>query len=189
MLNASFVRTEGERDRIYVRRSDGSEVNWVFPTFGDVPPHDMIHLIVESAFGVSQGFWGRVDAGVDPGIIAAQANRVGGRNKFAAFGPDLSDLVLAEALANPGWLMNAISSEGLQSQIVAACREAGVEAPVLLSIERTLQVRAVLRHLAGKWRGLKPKGAIQLSFDPRNPVRSFDQFLKSAVVQHWPGAA
>ena len=66
MLNASFVRTVGDRDRIYVRRSDGSEVNWVFPTFGDAPPHDMIHLVVESAFGVTQGFWGRVDAGIDP---------------------------------------------------------------------------------------------------------------------------
>ena len=87
MLNASFVRTVGDRDRIYVRRSDGSEVNWVFPTFGDAPPHDMIHLIVESAFGVTQGFWGRVDDGVDPGVISAQANRAGGRNKYAAFGP------------------------------------------------------------------------------------------------------
>jgi len=189
MLNASFVRTVGDRDRIYVRRSDGSEVNWVFPTFGDAPPHDMIHLIVESAFGVTQGFWGRVDAGIDPGVIAAQANRVGGRNKYAAFGADLSDLVLAEALANPGWLMDSISAEALQSQIVAAYREAKMESSVLLSTERILQVRAVLRHLAGEWRGLKPKGAIQLFFDARNPVRSFDQFFKNELVQHETEAA
>jgi hypothetical protein len=189
MLNASFVRTVGDRDRIYVRRSDGGEVSWVFPTYGDTPPHDMIHLFVESAFGVTQGFWGRVDAGVDPGVIMAQANRVGGRNKYAAFGADLSELVLAEALANPGWLMDAISAEALQSQIVAAYGEARMEPPVPLSIERTLQVRAVLRHLAGQWRGLKPKGALQLFFDARNPVRSFDQFLKNEVVQQAAGVA
>jgi hypothetical protein len=80
MLNASFVRTLGDRDRIYVSRSDRSEVSWAFPTYGDVPPHDMIHLIVESAFDVGQGFWGRVDAGIDPGRIMAQANRMGGRD-------------------------------------------------------------------------------------------------------------
>jgi len=178
MLNAAFVRTVGDRDRIYVRRSDGREVSWSFPTYGDVPPHDMIHLVVESAFGVTQGFWGRVDAGIDPGIIADQANRLGGRNKYAAFGADLSGLALAEALANSGWLLAASSAEGLQNQIVATCREAGVEPPVLLSLERTEQVRAVLRHLAGQWRDLKPKGAIDLLFDPQGPVRSFDLLKK-----------
>ena len=89
MLNASFVRTVGERDRFYVTRSDGSEVSWVFATFGNAPPHDMIHLIVESAFGLTQGFWGRVDAGANPAVIMEQANRMGGPNKYAAFGDDL----------------------------------------------------------------------------------------------------
>jgi hypothetical protein len=98
MLNASFVRTVGERDRVYVTRSNGSEVNWVFPTFGDVPPHDMIHLIVESAFGGTQGFWGKVNDGVDPGVVMAEANRIGGGNKFSGFGTDRSQLVLAELI-------------------------------------------------------------------------------------------
>ena len=35
-LRARFVRTVGERDKVYVRRSDGSETSWVFPTYGDV---------------------------------------------------------------------------------------------------------------------------------------------------------
>jgi hypothetical protein len=188
MLKATFVRTVGDRDRIYVTRSDGSEVSWIFPTYGDVPPHDMIHLIVESAFAVTQGFWGRVDAGVDPGVIAEQANRIGGRNKYAAFGADLSSLVLAEILANIGWLMEGNSAEVLQNQILMACREASVEAPVPLSAERTAQVRNVLHHLVGKWRRLKPKGAIQLSFDPLNPDRSFDQLLKDEAVQQATGS-
>ena len=178
MLNASFVRRAGERDRIYVTRSDGSEVSWVFPTYGDVPPHDMIHLIVESAFGLAQGFWARVDAGADPGVITAQANRMGGRNKYAAFGDDLSGLALAEALANPGWLMAESSVDDLHNQIAAACREASLTPPVLLSTERTAQVRAVLMHLAKRWKGLYPKGAIQLQFDTTSPVRSFEQFFR-----------
>ena len=182
------VRTVGDRDRIYVRRSDGSEVSWVFPTYGDVPPHDMIHLIVESAFGVTQGFWGRVDAGVDPSVIAVLANRAGGRNKYAAFGDDVSGLVLAEALANPGWLMNVNSAEALQNSIVAACREANMEPPILLSTKRTAQVWAVLKDLARQWSGLKPRGAIQLLFDPLNPFRGFEQFLRNEAVQPAAGA-
>jgi hypothetical protein len=169
MLKAAFVRTEGERDRIYVTRSDGSEVSWIFPTYGDAPPHDMIHLIVESAFGVTQGFWGRVDSGADPGRIAEEANRIGGPNKYRAFGAGLSGLALAEILANAGWLTTDDSAEALTNQIHNACCEAGLTSPALLSKERAAKVRDALKDLAGRWRGLMPKGAIHLIFDPLNP--------------------
>src|SRR6478736_3934875 len=95
-LRARFVRTVGERDRVYVRRSDGSETSWVFPSFGDGLPHDLVHLVVEQDFGVRDGFWGRVDRGVEPAAINAEANRVGGKGKYAGFGPDLQQLLLAE---------------------------------------------------------------------------------------------
>ena len=39
MLHAAFVRTVGAPDRIYVTRSDRSEVSWPFPTYGDGLPH------------------------------------------------------------------------------------------------------------------------------------------------------
>ena len=174
MLNATFVRTVGDRDRIYVTRSNGSEVSWVFPTYGDAPPHDMVHLVVESAFGVTQGFWGRVDAGINPGVIAEQANRIGGPNKYAAFGPDLSALVLAEILANCGWIGEGNLAEDVQDRIIAACRDVGLEPPALLSAERTSQVLDRLCRLATRWSALRPKGAITLVFDPIDPVRGFD---------------
>jgi hypothetical protein len=134
----------------------------------------MVHLVVESAFGVTQGFWGRVDAGSNPGVIAEQANRIGGPNKYAAFGPDLSALALAEILANCGWLMEGSVAESLHDQIAVTCREVGLEPPALLSAERTAKVHDRLRDLAARWRILKPKGAITLVFDPVDPVRSFD---------------
>jgi hypothetical protein len=34
-MEVSFVRIRGQRDRICVHRTDGSEVSWVFPTYGD----------------------------------------------------------------------------------------------------------------------------------------------------------
>src|SRR5262245_15511481 len=103
LAQVAFVRRQGERDRVHVKRPDTTERPWVFPTFGDMVPHDLVHLVVESAFGVRRGFWGRVDAGVDPGRVNAQANRAGGRDKYAGFGEDLRELYLAEGLAGAPW--------------------------------------------------------------------------------------
>src|SRR5678816_1131850 len=94
----------------------------------------------------------RDSAGADPGRIMAQANRLGGRNKYGAFGEDLSTLVLAEVLANASWLAAAGSAEDLHTQIVAACREARLGLPRLLSTERTDRVRTVLKQLARRWK-------------------------------------
>lgn len=179
MLKASFVRTKGERDRVYVVRSDGSEVHWAFPTYGDVPPHDLVHLVVEAAFGLAQGFWGRVDAGVDPAAIMADANRKGGGNKYAGFGPAPSELQLAETLANLGWLVGEPSTASLHERMTTACRESGLSPPDLLSTERVDQALRVLKSLASRWRGLLPKGTITLAFDSQDSSRAFDQLWEA----------
>lgn len=155
MLRAAFVRVVGERDRIYVTRSDGSEVSWPFPTYGDGLPHDLVHVVVESAFEVSRGFWGRVDAGADPKVINAQANRTGGADKYADFGTDQSELPLAEALANAPW--SAAPAQVIES-VREACRQAGVTPPKSLSRERVEQTQQTLIGLARRWRELRPKG-------------------------------
>jgi hypothetical protein len=61
VLEASFVRRRGSRDRVYVTRSDGTTTGWDFPSYGDGLPHDLCHLVVEEALGLSEGFWGLVD--------------------------------------------------------------------------------------------------------------------------------
>src|SRR5262249_55582725 len=99
--------------------------------------------------------------------------------KFAAYGEDLSSLALAEALVNSGWLTTDSTAEAVHGQIVATCREANLSPPVLLTTERTAQVRAILKHLAMRWGGLIPKGTIRLAFDPSNPAQSFDQLLRT----------
>lgn len=183
MLRASFVRTIGERDRIYVVRSDGSQVDWAFASYGDALPHDLIHLVVEAAFGLAQGFWGRVDAGADPGAIMADANRRGGRDRYLGFGTDRSELQLAEVVANPGWLVGEQSTAALQEGILAACRESGLAAPAELSAQRIDEVRGALRLLASRWRGLLPKGTIHLVFDSQDGSRTFDGLSKQGAVQ------
>jgi hypothetical protein len=172
-LRASFVRTAGERDRIYATRTDGSTTSWIFPSYGDALPHDLVHLVVESAFGLAQGFWGRVDGGADPGAIAQEANRRGGRDKYAAYGADQSELQLAEALANVRWLEDGTSASALVEQAGAACRAAGLVPPATVTPERVDELRGALGALSRRWRALVPKGAIDVTFDPRDPQRGF----------------
>jgi hypothetical protein len=162
VLRAAFVRAVGERDRIYVTRSDGSETSWDFPTYGDALPHDLVHLVVESAFGLTQGFWGRVDGGADPAHVNAEANRKGGKDKYAGFGPDRRQLLLAEALANASW---SEDPERILEQLRQAYAAAEIPADAL-SRERVEAVKSELAALGRRWRELLPKGAIDLSFGP-----------------------
>lgn len=60
----------GERDRMWVTRSDGSSAQ--------VPinmAHDLPHLVVESIFGLRFGFWGLIDAGAFTAEIEASHAR------------------------------------------------------------------------------------------------------------------
>src|SRR5262245_6402343 len=100
LMIVTFVRTAGARDRIYVARDDGSETSWAFPTYGDAPPHDLVHLIAEAELGITPGLWGRVAAGADLGVILEAANRKSGpiAEKFAALG-DLRDVIASEEAA------------------------------------------------------------------------------------------
>ena len=174
MLKAAFVRTVGEADRFYVTRSDGSEASWAAPTYGDALPHDLIHLVVESAFGLSRGFWGRVDEGVDPKIVNDQANRKGGAGKYAAYGSDRAELDLAEALATADW-----SSDTIEVGLAEACARMRAAAPPPVTVERVREMRSVLGALGARWRArrLRPRGALDLTFDRGAPRRSFEGLL------------
>ena len=163
MLRAIFVRTAGERDRIYVTRSNGSEVNWSFPTYGNGLPHDLVHLVVEACCGLRSGFWGRVDAGADPRIINAKANRAGGKDKYAAFGPEQAELQMAEALAGAAWWLEGATHEQLEESVAVQCRRLGAPVPNL-SPEHTTRIRSTLARLARRWEALVPKGSLSVTF-------------------------
>jgi hypothetical protein len=180
MLKAAFVRTVGERDRIYVTRSDGTEVSWPFPTYGDGLPHDLVHLVVESAFGVRAGFWGRVDAGADPKAIADDANRRGGRDKYAAYGADRGELLVAEALVNAPWLTRGISNGAVLEAIGEACARDGLRPPAALTGNRVRETRALLGALGERWRTLVPKGVLDLEFQADDPEQGVAR-LKALV--------
>ena len=102
-MELRLVRTPGQHDRAYVRLDDGQTRSWTFPSYGVLLPHDLVHLLVEVGFGIEDGFWGRVAAGLDPAEINAEASRIGGKDKYAGFGADRSGLLLAEGYAGLPW--------------------------------------------------------------------------------------
>ena len=159
-----FVRIAGHADRIYVKRSNGSEVSWEFPSLGNEIPHDMTHLVVETMFGLGNGFWGRVDAGVDPKRVNEMANRRGGPNKYAAFGDDLSELYLAEALAGLTWAMRELTPADRLATFLATCEKQSLTPPSNVTAESLAAAERRMNELRAEWRKLLPKGTLELTF-------------------------
>ena len=175
-LEVTFVRVRGQRDRIYVHRPDGSELSWVFPSHGDGLPHDLVHLVVESAFGIRRGFFGLVAEGIDPVRVNAEANRLTGPDKYRGFGEDRRELLLAEQLAAlPSFPIPGAeeTDESRYARIIAACAELGLGVPPAVSLERVAAVRVALEQLRERWRAIGEKGAIGLHFLPGDPERGF----------------
>ena len=168
-MDISFVRTEGQPDRVYVQRTDQSEVSWAFPTYGNFIPHDLLHLVVETAFGLKAGFWGKVDSGLDAGRINELADRVGGKNKYAAFGSDQFDLLTSEFLAGLRWSDLSVPAGEISNSIVSSF-------PHLAPVTETKVglVRDTIDRLCLIWAGLKPKGTLRAQFDPNKLSQSFD---------------
>ena len=163
-MRIRFVRTAGAPDRVYVRRTDGSETSWSFPTYGDAVPHDLVHAVVEEELGIVDGFWARVDRGVDPARINADANRIGGANKYAGFGDDLRGLYLAENLANLSWGIDEITDDERLERVAEDCAKSGVDVPPRVNDAGLQRVRERLAELAARWRALVPKGTLEVTF-------------------------
>ena len=163
-MQVTFVRTVGEKDRIYVVRDDGSESSWSFASYGPRLPHDLVHLVVESITGLRPGLWGRVAAGADMRRINAAANRMGGKDKYKALGDDISDVLVSEALAIAPWSDESLDDVACLDAIAKNAADMGVALPDSIEENTVAAVRARLSELRREWRQLVPKGSIRLSF-------------------------
>ena len=123
----------------------------------------MVHLVVEEMFQIADGFWGRVDRGVDPARINAEANRIGGPNKYKGFGDDLRGLLLAEAVANLSWGVSEVSDEQRLQQVADECAKQGIAVPSLVNSAGLRRVHERLAELSVRWRALVPKGTLEMT--------------------------
>lgn len=171
-MEIRFIRVEGQRDRVAVRRPSGGETSWELPTHGDQLPHDLVHGVVEAAFGVADGFWGRVASGMDVTRIKSEASRRGGATTFAAMG-ERRGLLIAEALTTAPWFDPAATPATLLERVLGKCQRYGVEPPGNVTLERLEEVRAVLGRLETRWKQLGPNGALPLRLSLVNLEDSF----------------
>ena len=138
---------------MYVTREDGTSTSWDFPSYGDGLPHDLCHLVVESELGLTDGFWGLVDQGVDVGLVNNQATLMRGSRPLAEqAGFDLSGLLEAEtAVAALAGSANGVGDVD--------------ERPVGAEPEAINAIRDRLRQLSEQWRKLDDGAAITLQYD------------------------
>jgi hypothetical protein len=149
-LTASFVRHRGRRDRIYVTRSDATEVFWDFPSYGEGLPHDLVHLVVEDGLGIVNGFWGLVDQGAGVQLVNNQATLVRAGTPLVDIpGVDFSGLKAAER-AVAGLARGVDQPDGSSEAAVASTRQR-------------------LAELARRWRETADGDALILTFEGGGP--------------------
>jgi len=153
MLEVSFVRRRGRRDRVYVHRSDGTSTGWDFPSYGDGLPHDLRHLVVDDELGLADGFWGLVDGGVDVALVHNQATLVrNGAPLCEHVGIDLTGLLEAEAAV---------------AALDATNGEPGSQLPTSVTLDAVAAIHRRLGVLALQWRDLEDGHAVSLTFPSR----------------------
>lgn len=173
-MEITFVRTGGKHDRVYAKRSDGSETSWTFPTYGDEVPHDLVHLVVEAVFDLRDGIYAHVDRGVEMARVNEIANRLGGAKKYERQGLGSPDILVSEALAAGAWSFEDIADDFRVQKIADACVTYGVTSPPSLTAARVARARELLHQLRSRWSGLRAKEAIKLSFNPASPASSLE---------------
>lgn len=63
-MQIDFVRRADGRHEVLVRdRRKGPDLRMGPAPVGSVIPHDLVHAAVESALGITDGFWAAIDAG------------------------------------------------------------------------------------------------------------------------------
>ena len=176
-LSAQFSRGPTISDDITCVRSAGTRVSWRFPSYRSTMPHDLVHLVVESGFDLRRGFWGRVDEGVDPGEINAEASRQ--QDQFRGFGAQQTELLMAEGLATTPWFDTNIDDIDLCAVIGECCASFGVPRPPATTPEQVAAVRAAMTMLRERWRQLAHDESLVVPFDVDDPRAGLCAMLRS----------
>lgn len=169
LLHATFVRTAERRDRAHVELADGTAMRWNWASLGDRLPHDLVHLLIESAFGLCEGYWGQVARGVDMAHLAATPEADGP----ALSQPARTQLVQAEAAAAllaPSWTNPAGPISVSVALLAAACARLGVPPPAGVTAVSLRHARTMLDRCSKQWVALRGEGSLTLPFPFPPPV-------------------
>lgn len=150
--------TKGAKDDgIEILRNDGSRVMTRFGHKGPVP-HDVTHLLVERALGMTDGFWGKVAGGAEPEELGGMARAAGHASAKRADVPDpaIVEIVQAERIVES--FEAELWSSGADNESVRAMAVAGCEQSLVPPLEMTdaaiETIRADLRAFRDRWSAL-----------------------------------
>lgn len=159
-LDITFVKRARDTG-VEIARSGGVVLRFDFPRKGPVP-HDFIHLAVEEALGMAQGFWGMVASGIDPAAVAAIAKEGGHASAKRAGIPDAAivELVQAERIVEcfeADLWSGPADAATFQSVVDAACAASNTPTRIL-TIEEIETIRQRIAAFAEPW-SAAPEGA------------------------------
>ena len=150
----------GERhDRLHCVRADGTATEVLMPRQGALP-HDLIHAVVESALGFSDGFIGLVAKGADIAFAAKQFHEYVDPDRHAQVAQAES---VVEALQAQLW-SGAFDAEAFAYGVATACAMRGVATPDFRECDPQARLFAPVRALGLAWAALPPQAQWSLVF-------------------------
>jgi len=156
-----------DTEYVAIERRDGSRTSFSIPRKGPIP-HDAYHLVVESVFGIADGFWGRVARGEDPQQIQKAAAMGGHASSKRAMRPDTSLIAiiqaerLVECFEAETW-SGQFDDDGLRAMATAGW-EASFVPPIDLQGRKLDEVRKELNRIAEVWASMREGEVISLEW-------------------------
>lgn len=156
-LQIQFKKAKDDkRNALRMVRPDGS-MEWSYNK--TLVQHDLAHFVVESYFGITQGFYGEVLNGTPMATLES-----GGVTKAKTWH---QDIFIAEALVG-GFQQVMQLGEGaemLHTRIMEGCGNQSIEIPTI-SDKEFAEVCARIRSLWEKWDQIAGGESLFLEFEP-----------------------
>ena len=154
LLIAKKGKAHDKRDRLEYVRKDGTRSEIEMPRQG-ILPHDLVHCVVEQAFGYQEGFMGRFAAGASP--------------QFA----ESSDLARTRALTLAESAVEAMQTQLASGQfdhaafaygLEMACAMREVYDAVIPEPRIAVEAFRQARDLNDAWRAVPPMHTLEVEF-------------------------
>ncbi|MGN6512522.1 MAG: hypothetical protein ACTHKZ_02985 [Lysobacteraceae bacterium] len=146
-------------DHLRCERADGSATEVALPRQGALP-HDLLHAIVESALGFSDGFIGLVARGADIAFAAEQFRDYIDPARHAQVAQAES---VVESLQAQLW-SGAFDGEAFAYGVETACAMRGVAAPDFSVCDPRARLFEPAAVLGAAWQALPPRAQWSLEF-------------------------
>lgn len=151
-----FIKRSGKYDTVELHRDDGRIERLENPRQG-IAPHDLIHVLVEQAIGLRQGFIGMVLSGL-PMAMTEQPRE---RENAGLYGIEAKQSEsLVECVQAALWDSSPVSGADFREQLRVTCAMRDVPPPALTDDDISLLVDRV-RCASQDWQALAVGAALE----------------------------